>query len=1378
MADLYGNIPISSDIKKPAEKQHKKEDPRDQPPSPRKPGKRLFLILPLVLLLLFAGYYVLSSVLVPYLIKDKFPEIFQQNTGLSLSVDTAGFNPLDCSIIAEGIHINSLEEDGSSEDFLTIRELHADLDFIQLLRRSIVSDALIINGAAFTVYRYPDNTYNISRFFTKSGGEALDMLDFAELPFLYSLNNISINNSSIVFNDTSTEKVHYIEDLKVNLPTLSNFSIDIGNYIQPRFSAVINGSPVELISETEQASRGGAKELTRLSGTLQAIDLQLYANYFPVPLPLVIEKGTADGKIQISFQAQEKEGGQLALNYQFQVREALFRSHDHMLSLAVPGFNLLGSLNPLNSEIDITHLLLRDPTLKVEKGFSAATVDSLFLKDYDKKTSSSFPLELPAITSALLIADNGTIVIKTSGENREFNPVQLSIRNFANAAALKDKASQGTFRVSAESGNDPAHYFWQGKFDNTTPVGSLEINNLPLAEVVKVVARKSGITGAAATSATGSADIRGRFSLRRSESTPVSFDFDKGTLLFSSIRLAEDGKAWLQSPTGRATPVSITGEAISLGNLFFNDSTVTLSRSKLPALMQDYIDSEKGSIQGIDLKGSLTILPEKDTEKPVKLKNVRLQAADFEAAAKKENFVFSGSAENDGEIRAKGKITTTPLSGAVEVAFTNLPAAVLPERAASSYSVAARTLLNGTGKFDIDTQSYEGSLEIYDGLFTEKANGRSYSFEKAAFAKVSADINLSDYRAEKLLFTNFAVEDSDLRFFSESASISTISRQGEDFHIEGLALPQAEIGLTPDFLATLPPFPKKESDRSDNILIENLQVSGKVDLLAEDGETDFIRNFDLNISSLSNNEAKRENISFTAHFADQSEISAQGVMAVSPTRSKIDLKFVDVTTDTLQHFTETPLNKNVEATVSGEVLYHYPEKSFSGDIRFARGRLLSKNGMDLMGWQDAILSGFSYTYSPRHLEVAKLTLESPRISYTDSGEHYYSALRKTINSLLADEQEQSAVPFSRLNIARVNIQDGAIDYLDERLSPPWQTKVAVIKGYVDNLHLSESLDPIEYGVTGTIAGAPFSAQGTLLPSSEPAVEKCLVEIEDFPLQTLHQQLETPFELEMTNSTLNMFYKNDTSENSQVRLDISFLAAENPQSATALALALLSDGRDSLSETVPLRDTSKPLFRQVVSHFQRLFIKASVSPYLLLKEPYDILQENPKISFIPGETQLSKEGLSNLSLYGMLLGDTPQLRLVLSATVDRISDTSAMRRRLEQAEKERVNLENARLLQEWQDRQDSGSSAAPTQDGIIVEDISEEDLQEFTPVSAQPIVITDEMLEQLGRDRIQEVRDFLLEYQDVSPENIDISDDVTLADTAEVPSVDISLSHIN
>ncbi len=1375
MADLYGNIPISSDIKKPAEKQHKKADPRDQPPSPRKPGKRLFWILPLVLLLLFAGYYGLSSVLVPYLIKDKFPEIFQRNTGLSLSVDTAGFNPLDCSITAEGIHINnSLEEDGSSEDFLTIRKLHVDLEFIQLLRRSIVSDALIINGAAFTVYRYPDNTYNISRFFKKSGGEALDMLDFAELPFLYSLNNISINNSSIVFNDTSTEKVHYIEDLKINLPTLSNFSIDIGNYIQPRFSAVINGSPVELVSETEQASRGGAKDITRLSGTLQAIDLQLYANYFPVPLPLVIEKGTADGKIQISFQAQEKEGGQLTLNYQFQVREALFRSHDRMLSLAVPGFNLLGSLNPLNSEIDITHLLLRDPTLKVEKGFSATTVDSLFLKDYDKNASSSFPLELPAITSALLIADNGTIVIETSGEDREFSHVQLSIRNFANAAALKGKASQGTFRVSAESGNDPAHYSWRGKFDNTTPVGSLEINNLPLAEVVKVIARKSGITGATATSATGSADIRGRFSLRRSESTPVSFDFDKGTLLFSSIRLAEDGKAWLQSPTGRATPVSITGEAISLGNLFFNDSTVTLSRSKLPALMQDYIDSEKGSIQGIDLKGSLTILPEKDTEKPVQLKNVHLQAADFEAAAKKENFVFSGSAENNGEISAKGKITTTPLSGTVEVAFTNLPAAVLPDRAASSYSVAARTLLNGTGKFDIDTQSYEGTLEIYDGLFTEKESGREYSFEKAAFAKVSADINLSDYRAEKLLFTNFAVEDSDLRFFSESASISTISRQGEDFHIEGLALPQAKIGMTPNFLATLPPFPEKESG---NILIENLQVSGKVDLLAEEGETDFIHDFELNISSLSNNEAKRENISFTAHFPDQSEISAQGVMAVSPTRSKIDLKFVDVAADTLQHFTETPLNKNVEATVSGEVLYHYPEKSFSGDIRFARGRLLSENGMDLMSWQDAILSGFSYTDSPRHLEVAKLTLESPRISYTDSGEHYYSVLRKTINSLLADEQEQSEVSFSRLNIARVIIQDGAIDYLDERLSPPWQTKVAAIGGYVDNLHLSESLDPIEYGVTGTIAGAPFSAQGTLLPSSEPPVEKSLVELEDFPLQTLHQQLETAFELEMTNSTLNMFYKNDTSENSQVRLDISSLAAENQQSSTALALALLSDGKDRLSETVPLGDTSKPLFRQVVSHFQRLFIKASVSPYLLLKEPYDILQENPKISFTPGETQLSKEGLSNLSLYGMLLGDTPQLRLVLSATVDRISDTSGLRQRLEQAEKERVNLENARLLQEWQDRQDSGSSAAPTQDGIIVEDISEEDLQEFTPVSVQPIVITDEMLKQLGRDRIREVRDFLLEYQDVSPENIDISDNVTLSDTAEVPSVDISLSHI-
>jgi hypothetical protein len=312
-----------------------------------------------------------------------------------------------------------------------------------------------------------------------------------------------------------------------------------------------------------------------------------------------------------------------------------------------------------------------------------------------------------------------------------------------------------------------------------------------------------------------------------------------------------------------------------------------------------------------------------------------------------------------------------------------------------------------------------------------------------------------------------------------------------------------------------------------------------------------------------------------------------------------------------------------------------------------------------------------------------------------------------------------------------------------------------------------------------MAGAAFSAQGTLLPSAEIPDQKTVVELENFPLNVLDEQLSNFFDLETADSSLDIYYLYDSANDSSfVKLGISSLAAEDPHSATALTMALLSDNKNTLTETVPLKDPSKSVFTQVVNHFQKLLIKAEVSPYLLLKEPYDTLRENTRIFFEPGKMQLDQEGKQTLSLYAMLLDDAPRIQLVLEASVDRSSDTKALKQHLEQVEKERVRVENERLLRQWQTQRTNGPAPSSADDAISVEDITEEDLQEFKPISVEPIAITDTMLEQLGRDRLEQMRRFLLENQNTFPENIALSPEIALSETSASPYVHITLKQID
>ena len=1377
MTDLYGNIPISDEPNQPA------PSPKPSPPrpTPQRPAektsllKRWYIYTPLILLLLAAGYYIASSALVPIFIEKKFPQIVHNNTGLNLSIASSRFNPLEFSVYADGIDIESVRENEPTE-ILTIGDLYIDLDFISLLRHGLVSESLLISDAVFTLVRYSDTSYNISQFFgTDLGDEAVsDVMNFAELPFLYSLNNISISNSSILFKDMRSEKQHRVENLNINLPTLSNFSYDVGHYIQPHFSAVINGSPVELTGDTELPTTEGEETPTKMSFTLQDIDLPLYAGYLPIPLPVDIEKGRVSGSISLSFLSQSSDGRQLNFGYQLQVEDGIFHSHDRALALNMPLLNIEGRLDPLKNDITIDSLLLRDPFLRISRNFSTTTVGSLFPGDDTSKQETAIPLQPLSLRVDLLIADNGKIEIETERDTLVFAPVQYSMRNYSygRESSGGDPSEESSFRLSGESTNDFSLFSWQGHFEEGAPVGEVEINNLPFSLVLERILPNAG------SQAEGSTDIRGRLSLRRGEAVPIVYGLEKGTIRLSKITLAENQRPWLRSSAGRLSPVSIDGDRIDLGNLFLEDAHISLQGHTLPGAIDTLLNEGGSTLQGIDFKGTLTMQEDGSGGLPLELEKVHLQATDLNTpVSRKDNFALSADVNGDGSIKAKGRLRISPVAGNFDLGFSDVAAASLFTAEETSPVVfSEQLLLSGSGTFDIESQRFKGSLETSGGSATHQETGSTYSFDKAALASLSTALDLRDCSVDRIMLKGMSFSTKSLRLTADGASMSSFDRKGDDLQADELVLADAKISLLSGFSLGSLPF---MTAGKGSITLDKVLLDGKVDLISTDDERrELIPAFSAEVAPLSNTLPKKENLSAEIRLTEGGQVKVDGTLALAPFQSKLSLNLKRVPSEYFAPLAPEDLKFSLETLINGEVAYYYPQKMLTGDLQLVGGRLYTSDGTDLAGWDTAILSDFKYTMSPLHLGITKLTLDTPRFFYSNTGDHPLLVIRRALQSSLPQEDVGSgSISFSRLDVVRIDIQDGLVEYLDERMTPAWQTDISSFSGFIDNYHLSESSEPIRYGVSGTIEGGGLAAHGSITVAGDDGVAaKSVVELKRMPLNILKEQLLQSFALQVDQAHADAYCTlGGESDVDRARLTISSLMPADPASPLAMTIALLSDTPDSFSETVALKDEDKPVIDQIINHFQKLVVKTGVSPYLLLPEKYATLRQDNALVFEPGESALSSTARATLDAFALLIEDYPRLRLIFHSIVDPSDDGSALQTRLENEEQKRVQQENQKLLQQWTEQSRKQSSPSTPEGAIVEKEIVDEELQAFAPVSATPVVITETMLKELGRERLKNASAYLLDKHAVPKENIALDDEPRIS--GQAPEIMVDLHNI-
>ncbi len=124
-------------------------------------------------------------------------------------------------------------------------------------------------------------------------------------------------NARVDFDDRPKGTKHQVTEIDIAIPFISNLPTHLKEYVQPKFSAKVNGTPLQLAGETLPFENSLA---THVKVDLDALEIHRYVAYSPAELPLKVDAGKLDAHLSVRFtQAAGKNpsvdvAGKLALH--------------------------------------------------------------------------------------------------------------------------------------------------------------------------------------------------------------------------------------------------------------------------------------------------------------------------------------------------------------------------------------------------------------------------------------------------------------------------------------------------------------------------------------------------------------------------------------------------------------------------------------------------------------------------------------------------------------------------------------------------------------------------------------------------------------------------------------------------------------------------------------------------------------------------------------------------------------------------------------------------------------------------------------------------------------------------------------------------------
>jgi hypothetical protein len=306
-----------------------------------------------------AAIGVFGALVAPPLVRTELEQRLTEVLHRKVGIDALSINPYALSATVHGLRLAERDSDTAA---LTVTELYARVSVSSLFHLAPVLSAIRITGPGVQITRLEANRYNWSDLID----EFLDKpRDPNEPPARFSLANVEIVGGDITFDDRPEKVKHVLSDIQLGVPFLSSLPVNQDISIEPKFSARLNGTPIELVASAKpfKDSRDSTLKLE-----VKGLDLTRYVEYVPGKLPVMLRSAKLYTDLELTF-AQPKDrtptvvlSGKASLA-DLDIREPAGAPIFKAGRLAVE----LRAVEPLMRRFDIAKVAIESPEIKISR---------------------------------------------------------------------------------------------------------------------------------------------------------------------------------------------------------------------------------------------------------------------------------------------------------------------------------------------------------------------------------------------------------------------------------------------------------------------------------------------------------------------------------------------------------------------------------------------------------------------------------------------------------------------------------------------------------------------------------------------------------------------------------------------------------------------------------------------------------------------------------------------------------------------------------------------------------------------------------------------------------------------------------------------------
>ena len=252
--------------------------------------------------------------------RSKLETILSEMLHRPVTVQSIDIKPYTLEIAVRGFRIGERKSSTDADKpFFSFDELYADLDLASLIRGAPVISAVSLKAPILHLIREDTHQFNI----TDLVEEFLKRPDDGSKT-LFSVNNITLEKGRIEFTDRVTKSNQEITDIHLGVPFVASFENYHETWVEPYFTAHMNGSPVSLKGKVRPFAD---KREAVLNIDLKDIDLTRVDQYSPIPVGIKLLTGKLDTDLNLLFVQKKDTPSSIELSGRAMLRKLSVENH-------------------------------------------------------------------------------------------------------------------------------------------------------------------------------------------------------------------------------------------------------------------------------------------------------------------------------------------------------------------------------------------------------------------------------------------------------------------------------------------------------------------------------------------------------------------------------------------------------------------------------------------------------------------------------------------------------------------------------------------------------------------------------------------------------------------------------------------------------------------------------------------------------------------------------------------------------------------------------------------------------------------------------------------------------------------------------------------